>query len=1082
MPVESPPTCVPLATLAEIGSRSPPLPTETTTTLLLNLAEELVRLQNSGFIHRALRLTTIRFDPSSHAVVLDSPPELVRFGGVENDPDCTPIALRRAEPIALAASVAAVREALTARGIEFPAESIDVYQFGTLACRIFTGESVEHYLRSAKAKAKVPSTLRPIVECALGNDPVRKFENAAALFQSLQQAIGAPPSPPKPSNDTSLTGSPHRGPADTDATGAGPAPARHAKTTAAAFPWERLGHYEIVDRIGHGGMGDVYKGYERALDRTVAIKVLPTELARDEDFVRRFRAEAAAAARVIHQNVIPIHFIGEDQGCHFFAMHYVEGETLGALLARRGRLPVDETLDLLEQVLAGLDAAHQQGLVHRDIKPGNILLDRVQGRALLADFGLVKSLREGDRMTATGVVMGTVDYISPEQGRGLAVDSRSDLYSLGALAFQMLSGRLPFEGTSPTALIFQHVYDRPQPLREIVPEIPASLAAVVSRLLAKAPDQRHGSAEAVLADLEAVRQKRPLPSGADAALAHDPEAYSRPPVRSRAEVRTLIITAPAFEDDVEIHQWDEVAESTAEPGEAKGWWTRFRLRGVSALRRHAPELLERMQNTEQQMDGAVRECELRRQRLEAMVKEAESVLRELRTQHAACSVSKAPQAQRDAEELARGIAEQTEQLEQMRMQADKAGVAAARLRNQRDLLLARLETARAQGHLAGAKVKRRAIPASPKRKAAQRRRWAVVVQYVLVLGAIGWAAFTIHLKLADMEQERERRTQAPASNVAAARATTEGVAEKQIAISGDGRLMAVATFDHGLAAAERGRISVWDLRTGAENVTYSVPHQSRGLCFSAQGNMLASSGSESSGRGSELMIWDSTSGRVRHTFRGLAYQSDVCLSNDGKTAFCGIGNLAETLGIFHLETGNSEQVRLPRPRDCIKSLAASPRGDFLALGIDGGLTQRGGRQAIDIRSIEQNRLVTSLQTDMAPRALTFSGDGRLLAGTGKGTIIVWKTDDWSEAATLSPAEPYRKIEMSADGTWLAAVLNGKLELWHIPTQARRQLNLQSAVLDAAFHPGSTLAIGFQKSQFGFLNPETGKEQLLPTFP
>ena len=147
------------------------------------------------------------------------------------------------------------------------------------------------------------------------------------------------------------------------------------------LPFTRLGHYRIDRRIGRGGMGDVYLGYEEALQRPVAIKVLPAELARDDDYVRRFHAEATAVARLTHPNIVPIYFIGQDAGFHFFAMQYVEGESLDRRLARRGRLGVDETLTILEQCLAGLGAAHRAGLVHRDVKPGNVLLEAESGRA-----------------------------------------------------------------------------------------------------------------------------------------------------------------------------------------------------------------------------------------------------------------------------------------------------------------------------------------------------------------------------------------------------------------------------------------------------------------------------------------------------------------------------------------------------------------------------------------------------------------------------------------------------------------------------------------------------------------------------
>jgi WD40 repeat protein len=250
-------------------------------------------------------------------------------------------------------------------------------------------------------------------------------------------------------------------------------------------------------------MGDVYLAYEEALRRRVAIKVLPPRLARDGEFVRRFRAEATAAASLQHPNVVPIYFIGQEGEHHFFAMKYVAGETLEVRLARQGRLAIEEARTVLEQCLAGLGAAHAAGLVHRDVKPGNVLLED-SGRALVADFGLVKT-GGGAGLTAMGTVMGTMDYIAPEQARGQAVDGRADLYALGAVAYRMLSGRLPFQADTPTGMLFQHAYAAPHPFREAAPAVPGSLAAVVERLMAKDPADRYQTAAAALADLRRLR-------------------------------------------------------------------------------------------------------------------------------------------------------------------------------------------------------------------------------------------------------------------------------------------------------------------------------------------------------------------------------------------------------------------------------------------------------------------------------------------------------------------------------------------------------------------------------------------------
>ncbi|MCU0880607.1 MAG: serine/threonine-protein kinase, partial [Pirellulaceae bacterium] len=434
-------------------------------------------LHESERLHGAISIQAIRVDPSTRAITLLPPGKSCSFGGPFSAPDHCPLPLRRRDVMDLPTDANAARQRMADAGISFDPTWIDVYQLGTLLCRLGTGEPVSAYLSSPRTKAGVPHAIQTLIDRALGYPEDARFTEASQFLSALQQTLR-------------------------DARGEG-VPVGPAEGVGDGLPFASLGHFQIVARTGQGGMGDVYKGYDPALQRTVAIKVLPPELARQEDFVRRFRAEATAVARLTHPNVVQIYFVGEDQGHHFFAMQYVEGESLSEMLVRRGRLTPDQALPIVGQALAGLAAAHKQGIVHRDIKPANILLDRVNRRALLADFGLVKSVVAGTKMTATGIVLGTVDYLSPEQGRGQTVDARSDLYAIGVLLYHMLSGSLPFEADSPTAMIFQHVYEQPKPLHHVAPQVPEALCAIVHRLLAKSPADRHQTAEEVLSDIRA---------------------------------------------------------------------------------------------------------------------------------------------------------------------------------------------------------------------------------------------------------------------------------------------------------------------------------------------------------------------------------------------------------------------------------------------------------------------------------------------------------------------------------------------------------------------------------------------------
>ena len=261
--------------------------------------------------------------------------------------------------------------------------------------------------------------------------------------------------------------------------------------------------YALERELGRGGMGVVFLARDLKLDRLVAIKALPLHLADDERVRERFLREARTAARLSHPNIVPIHRADEIDGRVFFVMGFVDGESLAQRVTERGALPAAEVVALLRDVAAALHEAHRLGIVHRDVKAENILIDQRTGRAMVTDFGIAR-VAEAAPLTATGLLLGTVQYMSPEHVVGEAVDARSDVYSLGVVAFHALTARFPFQSESASAVLVAHVTKVPPRIHDVEPSIPAPLAEIVDRCLAKEPAQRFQTAEEVgnaLADL-----------------------------------------------------------------------------------------------------------------------------------------------------------------------------------------------------------------------------------------------------------------------------------------------------------------------------------------------------------------------------------------------------------------------------------------------------------------------------------------------------------------------------------------------------------------------------------------------------
>ena len=286
------------------------------------------------------------------------------------------------------------------------------------------------------------------------------------------------------------------------------------------------GRYELEELVGTGGMSSVYRAHDRQLERHVALKVLHQQYMADGDYVERFRREARAVAQLSHPNIVTVIDRGEQENRQFIVFEYVDGENLKSLLEREGRLSESAAIRLALQIACGLSFAHLRGLVHRDVKPQNVLLDE-DGRAKVTDFGIARSLGVQAGLTQTGTVMGTSDYISPEQARGGHADEQSDVYSLGAVLYELLTCEVPYPGDNFVAVAMRHVNEPPPSVRERRPDVSPRLDAAVQRAMAKEPRDRFPSMDAFGAELEACLHRN---SGADGA---ETMVVAQPPRRGR---------------------------------------------------------------------------------------------------------------------------------------------------------------------------------------------------------------------------------------------------------------------------------------------------------------------------------------------------------------------------------------------------------------------------------------------------------------------------------------------------------------------------------------------------------------------
>jgi serine/threonine protein kinase len=355
----------------------------------------------------------------------------------------------------------------------------------------------------------IPTEVDELVRKCLAKDPANRFQTPLDLIEGINEAWGK--GLMTPGMEDALSG-------------------------------QTLGQYRLMERLGRGGMATVYKAYQPSLDRYVAVKVLPQYFAHDPEFAARFEREAKAIAKLDHPNILPVYDYGRAKNITYIVMKYVEAGTLKKKLGEP--LSLDTVVDIISQVAGALDHAHKQGVVHRDVKPSNVLMD-AEGWALLADFGLARMVEATVQLTKTGVGVGTPAYMSPEQGQGIGVNARSDVYSLGVMLYEMLTGRVPYEAETPMAVVIKHI-TAPLPLpRQMNPTIPEEVERVVLKALAKAPQDRYQRAGEMVEALEKVLQ--------------DVKAEERR--RQQEKLATLYAEAAGF---LEAKEWQKALDKWAE--------------------------------------------------------------------------------------------------------------------------------------------------------------------------------------------------------------------------------------------------------------------------------------------------------------------------------------------------------------------------------------------------------------------------------------------------------------------------------------------------------------------------------------
>jgi len=496
-------------TLSAILEEEGALEVEWALSLARQIAQGLAHADEAGIVHRDIRPANIMVAPSGLAKIMDF--------GIAKGAD-----LSRLTTTGVLGSPHYLSPE-QAEGKEVDIRS-DIYSLGVTLFEMLTGQrpyeadnAVDIVLKHLQEPVPslrqfdegIPVQVDKLVKRCLAKDPEERFQTPGELMEAIDKTLRGPEGKTPPGMEAALVG-------------------------------QTLGQYRLVERIGRGGMATVYKAYQPSLDRYVAVKVLPTYLAQDPDFATRFRREARAIAQLNHPHILPVHDFGQEGELSYIVMRYVEGGTLKKILGQP--LALDRVVDLIAQVGDALDYAHQQGIIHRDVKPANVLLDRGKW-ALLSDFGLAKMAAASVQITRTGV-LGTPAYMSPEQAQGKPVDAQSDIYSLGIMLFEMLTGQVPFDADTPLAVLIKHLTAALPLPRQVNPDIPEPVERVILKAVAKDPEDRYQRmSEMVEALRRAAMEKGP--PGAEVVLEEAIE------VAEEEELETLIEIVEEEEPDLE---------------------------------------------------------------------------------------------------------------------------------------------------------------------------------------------------------------------------------------------------------------------------------------------------------------------------------------------------------------------------------------------------------------------------------------------------------------------------------------------------------------------------------------------------